>query len=49
MSGKRLKEPLIYCTIGRMTALCPRSTLTYLHDKPRVSLWDALSCIPLSQ
>ena len=42
-------EPLIYCTIGRMVALCPRSTLTYLYDKPRVSLRDALPCIPLSQ
>ena len=43
------KEPLIYRTIGRMAALCPRSTLTYLYDKPRVSLWDALPYIPLSQ
>ena len=44
-----MKEPLIYGTIGRMAALCPRSTLSYLHDKPRVSLRDALPCIPLSQ
>ena len=44
-----VKEPLIYCTIGRMAALCPRSTLTYLSDKPRVSLRDALPSIPLSQ
>ena len=44
-----LSEPLIYCPIGRMAALCPRSTLTYLSDKPRVSLRDALPCIPLSQ
>ncbi len=43
------KEPLIYCTIGRMAALCPRSTLTYLSDKPQVSLRDALPYIPLSQ
>ena len=42
------KEPLLYCTIGRMAALCPRSTLTYLSDKPRVSLRDALPSIPLS-
>ena len=42
-------EPLLYCTIGRMAALCPRSTLTYLSDKPRVSLRDALPSIPLSQ
>ena len=42
-------EPLIYCTIGRMAALCPRSTLTYLSDKPRGSLRDALPYIPLSQ
>ena len=42
-------KPLIYCPIGRMAALCPRSTLTYLSDKPRVSLRDALPCIPLSQ
>ena len=41
-------EPLIKCTIGRMAALCPRSTLTYLDDKLRVSLRDALPCIPLS-
>ena len=42
-------EPLLYCTIGRRAALCPRSTLTYLDDKLRVSLRDALPCIPLSQ
>ena len=46
---KLVKEPLIYGTIGRMAALCPRSTLTYLSDKPRVSLRDALPSIPLSQ
>ena len=44
----QVKEPLIKCTIGRRAALCPRSTLTYLHDKLRVSLRDALPCIPLS-
>ena len=43
-----LREPLIKCTIGRRAALCPRSTLTYLDDKLRVSLRDALPCIPLS-
>ena len=36
------KEPLIKCTIGRRAALCPRSTLTYLPDKLRVSLRDVL-------
>ena len=41
-------EPLIYGTIGRIAVLCPRSTLTYLCDKPRASLRDALHCIPLS-
>ena len=46
--GQKSKEPLIKCTIGRRTALCPRSTLTYLDDKLRVSLRDALPCIPLS-
>ena len=45
---RHVREPLIKCTIGRMAALCPRSTLTYLHDKLRVSLRDALPCIPLS-
>ncbi len=43
------KEPLIYCTIGRMAALCPRSTLDYPLDMSRVSLRHALPCIPLSQ
>ncbi len=32
-----------------MAALYPRSTLTYLYDKPRVSLRDTLLSIPLSQ
>ncbi len=45
---ENFKEPLIKCTIGRMATLCPRSTLTYLDDKLRVSLRDALPCIPLS-
>ena len=27
---RHVREPLIKCTIGRMAALCPRSTLTYL-------------------
>ncbi len=48
MEGETSKEPLIYCTIGRMTALCPRSPLAYLYDTPRASLRDALPCIPLS-
>ena len=39
----------MYCTIGRMAALCPRSTFTCLHDKPRGWPRDALPCIPLSQ
>ncbi|GEM_PF-2718914 len=39
----------MYCTIGRMAVLCPRSTFAYLYDKPRVSLRDALPCNPLSQ
>ncbi len=42
------KEPLIECTIGCMTAWCPRSTLTSLSDTRRVSLRDALPGIPLS-
>ena len=25
-------EPLLYCTIGRGAALCPRSPLTYLSE-----------------
>ena len=49
LCGVRIKEPLLYCTIGRMAALSPRPTLTYLNDKPRVSLRNALPCIPLSQ
>ncbi len=36
------------CTIGRMAAWCPRSTLTSLSEKLRVSLRDAWPCIPLS-
>ena len=43
------KEPLIECTIGRMAAWCPRSTLDYPLDRSRGSLRDALPCIPLSQ
>ena len=45
----RTREPLIYCTIGRMAAWCPRSTLDSPLDRSRVSLRDALPCIPLPQ
>ena len=49
VSTIRCLGTLIFCTIGRRAALCPRSTLTYLSDTLRVSLRDALPCIPLSQ